>query len=412
VARIDGGSLDARDDRRSGFCLRLSENGDRYGGGSGSCGRAPWRPGRSTLIAWVAGERLLVAGAVPAGVARGQAELVDGRRVAFDTVAGPRYRGRYAGKLRFFLAALPIADPRDDEAVGLLAVRFFDSDGTLLGSAGGQREGALIGRRQVLLRERGKGRSITVLAETRRRVVPTPLVADRVEDLTCLFVRTRTGSGSGGSSSSCHEPGPNRPALLAFPESGCGGVRTVIAGFVGDAVTAVRLRLGSGRLREVRTRTLRDPQGGEHRYLATTVPRGEAVRSIRAVGARAGYELAEPPSGLPCLSSTGFFLISYLLNEESDGEPRPPAGDEQVVAEVAGHRLLVRDAGEERLCVGIDRLLADGSDSASMLVARDRMPGAGRRGPPPPTAHEFLNHDTRARASRGRARPRGSWCAP
>src|SRR5215218_2890899 len=32
--------------------------------------------------------------------------------------------------------------------------------------------------------------------------------------------------------------------------------------------------------------------------------------------------------------------------------------------------------------------------SASMLVARDRMPGAGRRGPAPPTAHEFLSHDT------------------
>src|SRR4051794_20436786 len=34
--------------------------------------------------------------------------------------------------------------------------------------------------------------------------------------------------------------------------------------------------------------------------------------------------------------------------------------------------------------------------SVSMLVARDRMPGAGRRGPAPPTAHEFLNHDTRS----------------
>src|ERR671911_254662 len=32
--------------------------------------------------------------------------------------------------------------------------------------------------------------------------------------------------------------------------------------------------------------------------------------------------------------------------------------------------------------------------SASMLVARDRMPGAGRRGPAPPTAHEFLTQDT------------------
>src|SRR5687768_16825162 len=32
--------------------------------------------------------------------------------------------------------------------------------------------------------------------------------------------------------------------------------------------------------------------------------------------------------------------------------------------------------------------------SASMLVARDRTPGAGRRGPAPPSAIEFLNRDT------------------
>ena len=32
--------------------------------------------------------------------------------------------------------------------------------------------------------------------------------------------------------------------------------------------------------------------------------------------------------------------------------------------------------------------------SASMLVARDRMPGAGRRGPAPPSAIEILNRDT------------------
>src|SRR5688572_24523191 len=97
VARIDGASLDARDSRQAGFCLRLTEG--EFGGGSGTCGRAPWRARRSNLIAWPADrDRVIAAGAVPASVVRGEAELVDGRRIGFDTVAGPRYRGHYEGK--------------------------------------------------------------------------------------------------------------------------------------------------------------------------------------------------------------------------------------------------------------------------------------------------------------------------
>jgi len=362
VARIDGWRLDARDDRRSGFCLRLESTArDLGGGGSGTCGPSPWRPGRSSLIAWVSGSDLVVAGAVPVGVARAEAELVDGRRVGFDTVEGPRYRGRLAGRLRFFVAAMPAADPRDDETGGLVAVRFRGADGSPQGIAGADHDGARIGPRRVLLREKARGRSITVIGETQRRIAPAAGALDRVEELTCLVTRSR-GSGGGGSTV-CHEPGPNRPTLLVFPTSGCDGVRTVVSGFVGDDVTAVRMRLGSGRVREARTRTLRDRHGGTHRYLATTVPRGEALRSVRSVGAEGGYEIGEAPSGLPCLATGGWFAVaSYLFASERGAAARPPAGDERVAAELDGHRLLVRDAGADRLCAGLDRLLADGSD--------------------------------------------------
>jgi hypothetical protein len=118
VARVDGGVLDAREHRRAGFCLRLREKGPGIGGGTSTCGRAPWRPRRSTLLTWTADREILAAGAVPAAVVRAEAELVDGRRIGFGTVAGPRYRGRYAGKVRFFLAELPLADRGDDEAGG------------------------------------------------------------------------------------------------------------------------------------------------------------------------------------------------------------------------------------------------------------------------------------------------------
>jgi hypothetical protein len=176
VARSDGWRLAALDSKPAGFCLRLEESDSRFGGGgSGTCGRAPWRPRRTNLIAWVSDGRLLTAGAVPASVMRAEAELVDGRRIGFDTVEGPRYRGRYAGRLRFFLAPLPLADPRDDDAGGLVAVRFFGADGSLQGVAAGNRSGTRVGRRGVLLRERGRGRSITVAAKTIRRLAPTPL---------------------------------------------------------------------------------------------------------------------------------------------------------------------------------------------------------------------------------------------
>jgi hypothetical protein len=114
-------------------------------------------------------------------------------------------------------------------------------------------------------------------------------------------------------------------------------------------------------VREIRTRTLRDAAGREHRYVATAVPRGEAVRSVRAVGADAGYELREPPSALPCVGRSGWLAVGFLFGI-ADGPVRPPSGDEQVAAEAAGHRLLVRDAEGDRLCAGIDRLLAEGTD--------------------------------------------------
>ena len=230
--------------------------------------------------------------------------------------------------------------------------------------AGGPRAGPRRGRGARVGRAGGgrRGRSSTATAEELRVLAPTPLALDRFEEHVCIPLRSRAGSGGGGSSRICHEPGSSRPELFVLPQSGCGGVRTVIAGFVGDAVPAVRLLLGSGRVREVRARTLRDHQGVEHRYVATAVPRGEAVRSVAAVGAEAEYELGEPPSGLPCVEQSSAVAFAYAFELGADGPPRPPAGDEQVAAEAGGHRLLVRDGEADRLCAGVDGLRADGSD--------------------------------------------------
>ena len=227
------------------------------------------------------------------------------------------------------------------------------------------------------VRERAGRRSITIAAEAQRRVIPTPLQLDRTETLTCLSSSARGRFGSRSSSTICHDAGPSRPELMVIPESGCSGLRTIVFGFVGDAVGAVRLRLGSGRVREVRARTLTDAQGGAHRYVAAPVPRGEAIRSVSAVGADEAYDLQEPPSGLPCLSERGFGIYGFVSD---DASARPPSGDEQVAAESEGHRLLVRDAQADRLCAGIDRLLADESDCVLPAVVSEEAYGLTRDG--------------------------------
>jgi hypothetical protein len=374
VARDGSSSLAMKDHGRSEICVDVFE-GDS---GSGTCDRAPLRERRSVVMTMSENGRLLAGGAVPAGIARAEAEAADGRRVAVATVAGERYRGRHAGRLRFFLVSLP-ADAARSRSDELVAVRFYSADGSLQGVHAEGRPGTRVGPRRVLLREREGRRSIAITSTPQRQITSTPLQLDRAETLTCLETRVRDRFGERGASTLCRGADPGRPALVVIPEQGCDGLRTVVYGFVGDAVTAVRLRLGSGRVRDVRSRTLAAADGSTHRYVATVVPRGEAIRSVSAVGAVAAYDLHEPPSGLPCLGGSGIGVFG-LLGGITDDTARPPAADEQVAAETDGHRLLVRDGEADRLCAGIDRLLADESDCLLPAAVSERVFGLARDG--------------------------------
>lgn len=101
VARSEGAALGASDDADGSLCLRLESSDPLRNGGSSTCGPAPVRALRSMLLTLTGGDRVLAAGAVPAAIVRAEAELADGRRVGFETTAGPRYRGRHAGRGRF-----------------------------------------------------------------------------------------------------------------------------------------------------------------------------------------------------------------------------------------------------------------------------------------------------------------------
>ena len=138
----------------------------------------------------------------------------------------------------------------------------------------------------------------------------------------------------------------------------------MVAGFVGDEVSAVRLELGSGRVLEVRPRTF---EGG--RYVAVRIPRGEAVRSVSAIGSDAVSELGEPPSGLPCVGSGAFAILAFE-GELTTAPPLPPGSGEQVGAEAGGH--LTRRARSVR--VG----LRGGRTLRPRIVGLPRRLGGGR----------------------------------
>lgn len=368
VVKIDGMRLLASDLRGS-LCVELALEVESGEGVGESCADPPVRAFGTITVNSSDEDGSAVGGAAPPSVARVEAEREDGTRFGAETVAGERYRGRHAGKVRFFLLAVP--------GGRIKLLRQYDAAGVMLGAIepdyGAEPRPA--GGPVRLLRVRGKRSRITLAATVQESFAPTPLALDRFERLVCLNVSSRQPreTASGGL---CQDPGPFRPLLGIGVQGNCGRLRSLLYGFVGSSVDGVRLRLGSGRTMTVRARTLPDSIATGQRVVAAFLPRGEAVRRATAIGAHASAELREPPGGLPCEASDGLSL--YGLGPPRDSATRPEGPDQQVAAEDGGHRLLVRDGAGDRLCSGVDRLRADGFDcelppvDADVLVALER----------------------------------------
>ena len=255
-----------------------------------------------------------------------------------DSIAGERYRGRQAGKVRFFLVAVP----RGKEVA---LVRMFGADGALLGAVSPEDEGAKLRGPVRLLTERRSGAAMKLSAYTSRVLTPTPLALDRTEERACL-----RSSSRGGSSTFCPAPVLGYVLLLTVTP-GCDRLGSMVSGVVGDEVTGVRVRLGSGRRVTLRPRSLPASLAPGPRYVAAVLPAGEAVRSASAVGAVARQELGEPPTDRRCgRSNGGFFAFAPDIPESP---VLPPAPGDQVAGEADGHRLVVRDAAGDRLCAGV-----------------------------------------------------------
>jgi hypothetical protein len=327
-------------DRGADLCLVLD------GAGEGT-GCAP--PARSlrhpNLDSSPTGDGLAFYGTVTPDVAAVELQFADGRRVAAPTTPGPAYRGRYAGRVRFFLAEAPV-----DQQPFL--IRLVDAGGQTLAAADQPFAPAPVVARPVTV-ERGRsgGRPWRAQTVVELRLRATPLEPDRLERVACVGVVVPelpldlTGE-------SCVDEGP-LPGVVAFNAArGCttGGILSGIADARVRAVTAV---LGDGRRRAV---GLHPVPGTDRRAFVHVAGLDTAVRRLdlrNAAGQIVARIAGQAPARLTCSDGDGGVIGVFGFGGLADR--RAPAGP---------LRFGVRDAGA-RICLTTGDF-APGSDDCRL----------------------------------------------
>lgn len=352
VARHGAVELAAHDDSRS-LCMDL--RGER--GEAGTCGN-PLTPYEGGVVVLDDGERRFVGGAVPSrdGTASVEVEYADGDRARASTIAGEAYTGRFRGRVVFFIAETTAARPEPEEEPVL--VRRFDAAGKLIGAAPGGHEGGTVAGPRTVYRRAGTA----VAATATRSFAPSVLQVDRLERRVCLSIEHRDGSGSGGN---CTGTGPAYPGLELHTDRPCGR-GAVVHGFAAPDAAVLEVTLGSGRRRRVPTYDLTD-LGTAARAVVYVAPLREAVRRARALD-EAGAEVGEQAIGAApaqrCGQHGGSSSSFSVFHRDTTGiETAAPADGQQVaLAGAGGSRLLLRDEGEDHLCVGVGELAAGKHD--------------------------------------------------
>ena len=350
-----GATLAAYDAGRS-LCLALLERSAQ----ATSCSDSPPRlrqPGVSSSDGG-SGRRSVHYGTVVPEVAAVELVFRRGRRVRVETAAGEAYRGRYAGRVRFFLAEVRgrVAEP--------YYVRELAADGSLLAVVDNTFIGFPVGRTTTVASGRLRSRRWKAEAFRRRVLAPVPRELERFRVDTCVAL---TGRSDGvprfvprrfavtRRAEACLDTDRSGFQELAVGiDSSCRGLGAVLTGLAPPSVDRLVAVLGDGTRRRVRLHALPE-RFGEHKAFALVLPPSIAVR--RVLGLTAGgnrvdkVELGLPPGSSEC----GRESLTYLSFFEDLTEPLlPPPGPE-------GPMLLVRDEGV-LLCVAIDAFAPDGSD--------------------------------------------------
>jgi hypothetical protein len=292
-------------DERGVICAAVLRPRDR--GHGSSCGPAPERLRGSYVTSRRRRSGLNYAwGAVDPQVASVEVVFASGRRLAAETTSGDAYRGRWAGRLRFFL--IEARWPRADYP---LYVRLLGEGGQMLGAvdAGSYDEGRP--RKTVVARGRVANARWALRAFTRPAHAPLPSNEERVVTERCLEIDV-SGPGnfpqSGGSS--CDNPDLPIAPLLDIQRT-CGPIGLQIVGMVprGAGVVAV---LGDGR--RVRPELVSLPRRfGDVRAFALALAPHVALRSLATVeGGRREVQIRGVGPGVAdCPNTSSGYLFGF-----------------------------------------------------------------------------------------------------
>jgi hypothetical protein len=313
---------------------------------STSCGPAP----KTLRDPWISVESRgskseYVWGVVAPEVASVEIVTTRGHRFPAPASEGARYHGKYAGKLRFFVAQTP--ERRSEE---LFYVRLLDASGALLAAVDpSYPEGPSPTRGARVARGRLADTAWSLRVSRTRELSPLPGDEERVVTPSCValflsghphrdFPQTDTNT--------CDEPDFPRPVDIALSRT-CGPVGIQIAGLA-DAGVRLQAVLGDGTRRRLGLHALPKRFGARRAFALLLAPKVALRKLVAIEGGRRHVEVdGIGPGVMECPDSSSGYFFAFALALPKFGDA-PPA-------------LQVRDNGV-LLCATLGRPDPDNAD--------------------------------------------------
>jgi hypothetical protein len=331
-----GATLSAHDGRHGYLCLETIE---RDGTGE-DCGR-PGLTLRSFGASTSSSRRgMLVYGTTAPEVAAVEVVFPGGKTLRGPTTAGEAYHGRFAGRLRFFLAETRQRVARFREP---LYARLLGSQGEVLAVVPQAYEGERVGPRVTLARGQVGAADWSLIAFQRRALAPLPGDEERLATATCVGINTHRESISRDPffdhprAESCTSPDLPDFGLEASSDTGCEPIGNATVGFASADTRRVVAVLGDGRRMRLPLRSLPHRFGGG-RVFALAVDKRTAVRRVIAVDSR-GHRSVVIKGVAPGVTSCPEFGSSGILFAYNTGPAPPRSGP--VTFQVADRGILI-----------------------------------------------------------------------
>jgi hypothetical protein len=273
--------------------------------------------------------RSIAEGLVVPEVAAVELVFRGGRRVRAATSAGERYHGRYAGKLRFFLAEW--RSRRDFRFEEPLYARLLGSQGELLAVRDLSYQGVRVGPRATVARGRVGGERWSLVAFKRRVLAPLPGDEERFVEATCVALEDHSairfpGDERVGRAEDCRYPDQVARDWELNADRGCHPVGGATVGFAPADARRLEAVLGDGRRQRVPILRLPGRIGGERAFVLA-LDRRTALRRLVGIDRDGRHVLTEgvAPGVLDCPFSGGT-LILFSFGPDRQRERSGPLG--------------------------------------------------------------------------------------